>query len=431
MANMIWIKNLKPPIAVIGLGKSGSSALKLLKAVGFSKAELISFDEKNESADISDADDLVFRKPNTLVVSPGVPLSSPWIQTLLQQGCFLTSEISLAASLLTSEKLIGVTGSVGKSTVVSLLGSALQQEDPNHFLGGNLGTPFCEYALRLLSGGPVASWIVLELSSYQLENCHGLLLDFSAITFLSENHLERYNSVSDYYAVKLSITAITKNSCVFNSSSPDCVVFSKQSKCNFLLVSAAADLTKQDKEKIRLIGNHNQDNFALASKLTKLAGWTNLAFEKMYAFAGLPHRLENVGVFKGVLIINDSKATALDSVLVACNACLKEIGLQSKLVLLIGGKDKNLPWAQLLVLQADTRIRLVFFGACASVVKEILKSDGPVFSNLKEAINCSLVIAKSGDTVLLSPGGTSFDEFKNFEQRGEFFKKTVIEHFIR
>ena len=431
MVNLNWIKNLKPPIAVIGLGKSGSSALKLLTAVGFTNTELITFDEKSDAADVTNTDTLLSRKPKTLVVSPGVPLSSPWIKTLIQQGCFLTSEISLAASLVTSEKLIGVTGSVGKSTVVSLLGSALQQEDPNHFLGGNLGTPFCEYALRLLSGGPVANWIVLELSSYQLENCQGLNLDFSAITFLSENHLERYESVNHYYAAKLSITARTNNTCVFNSSSPDCVVFSKQAKCSSVLTSAVTDLADNDRSKICLIGPHNHDNFAVAAKLAKLASWTSLSFEKMYSFAGLPHRLENIGVFDGIHFINDSKATALDSVLVASNGCLKEIESGSKLIILIGGKDKNLPWAQLSVLKDEPQIQLIFFGACASLVKTVLKSDGPVFSNLKDAVNRSFANANSGDIVLLSPGGTSLDEFKNFEQRGDFFKNMVLDHFTR
>ena len=226
MPNTTWIKNLKTPIAVIGLGKSGLAAWRLLKAVGFLDGELLSFDDKNTSADITNSNELLAKKPQTLVVSPGVPLSTPWIQTLIQQGCFITSEISLAASIITTEKLIGVTGSVGKSTVVSLLGSALLEEDPDHFLGGNLGTPFCEYALRLLNGGSVATWVVLELSSYQLENCHGLSLNFSAITFLSENHLERYESLNHYYAAKLSITDRTKNVCVFNLSSPDCITFS-------------------------------------------------------------------------------------------------------------------------------------------------------------------------------------------------------------
>ncbi len=429
MVNTSWIKNLKTPIAVIGLGKSGTSALQLLKTVGFSTKELLSFDDKNTSADISKPEDLLSKKPQTLVVSPGVPLNLPWIQTLAQQGCFITSEISLAASVITSEKIIGVTGSVGKSTVVSLLGSALVKEDPHHFVGGNLGTPFCEYALRLLNGGSIASWIVLELSSYQLENCHGLNLNFSAITFLSENHLERYESLNHYYAAKLSITARTKNVCIFNLSSPDCVTFSKQSKRESILVNAKTDLSEAEINKICLIGSHNHDNFAVAIRLAKLANWSEASIKKMYFFTGLPHRLESIGIFNGVQFVNDSKATAMDAVSVASAGCLKKLAPSARLFLMLGGKDKNLPWQQLAVLKSKSQINFIFFGDCGSLVKRILNDNGPVFINLKSAVDHCLKAAQSGDFVLLSPGGTSLDEFKNFEQRGDFFKAAVLNYF--
>ncbi len=430
MANTSWIKNLKKPIAVIGLGKSGRAAFELLKAVGYDNADLITYDDKDSSAAVTHPVLLVQRNPGTLVVSPGVPLSLPWIQSLLQQGAELTSEISLAASVITTEKIIGVTGSVGKSTVVSVLAAALQHEDSHSFVGGNLGVPFCEYALALLKGKPAARWIVLELSSYQLENCRGLNLEFSAITFLSANHLERYKSLQDYYNAKLFITSLTKNICLFNRTSKDCEVFSGSARCAYLLVNTTTELSESESQRISLIGRHNQDNFAIAKKLALLADWSNQAIEKMYAFKGLPHRLENIGIFHGVQFINDSKATALDSVLVAVTGCLEKISYPAKLFVLVGGKDKNLPWGELSALKNETRIEFVFFGACGGTAKSGADLMGFVFKTLGEGIDHCLKSAKNGDSVLLSPGGTSLDEFKNFEQRGDFFKNQVIS-FVR
>ncbi|OFZ28827.1 MAG: UDP-N-acetylmuramoylalanine--D-glutamate ligase [Bdellovibrionales bacterium RIFCSPHIGHO2_01_FULL_40_29] len=413
------------------MGKSGSAAMTLLKFVGYHDSDLLSYDEKDSSATFSDSSALLRMNPKTLVVSPGVPLSLPWIQTLLQNGAMLTSEISLASSVLENEKLIGVTGSVGKSTVVSILGAGAKHEDENGFVGGNLGTPFCIYALNVLSGAPRAKWIILELSSYQLENCEKLHLDFSAITFLSANHLERYSGISDYYSTKMKITARTKSVCVFNSTSVDAVIAAKNSDCPVLLARAATDLSSDEIEKVSLLGKHNHDNFAVAHKLAMLAQWSTAAIDKMYSFKGLPHRLETVGYYNGIFFVNDSKATAMDSVHVATNACLDKVSSSNRLLLLLGGKDKNLPWHDLSTLGNNPKIDFVFFGSVRTIAQTGSGLKGPSFPGLHEALEFCFKSAKSGDVVLLSPGGTSLDEFKNFEDRGEFFKKKIQSFFIQ
>lgn len=426
MMSQTSLKNLKTPIAIIGLGKSGSSALSLLKVAGFASQDLITFDVKDPSAHFSQPADLISKNPKTLIVSPGVPLSTVWIQDLIKSGAHLSSEISLAASLLTTEKVIGITGSVGKSTVTSILGAGAIAEDSNCFVGGNLGTPFCDYALAILSGKARAKWIVLELSSYQLENSVGLNLDFSAVTFLSPNHLERYDNLEQYYNTKLKITGMTKNLCVFNRSSADAVSFSKNSLCPIKLVNAEHNLSALEKEKIVLIGSHNHDNFAVAQELAKAAGWSFASIEKMYQFKGLSHRLENVGTVNGVTYVNDSKATAMDSVLVAVEGCLEKLSESHVLHLLLGGKDKNLPWEQLSVLRTKKQINFIFFGACGDLAKEKSHLNGPSFKTLDSALDFCMSVEKPEDIVLLSPGGTSLDEFKNFEERGHFFTKKVI-----
>ncbi|MFZ3230059.1 MAG: UDP-N-acetylmuramoyl-L-alanine--D-glutamate ligase [Pseudobdellovibrio sp.] len=426
MVDITSLKNLKVPIAIIGLGKSGLSALNLLKAVGFSNSDLLTYDDKDKSAQFCTPADIISCSPKTLVVSPGVPLSTTWICDLIKNGSVLTSELSLATSVLTTEKLIGVTGSVGKSTVVSILGEGASNEDTGSFVGGNLGTPFCDYALSLLNGRKPAKWVVLELSSYQLENCSNLYLDFSAISFLSPNHLERYSSLNDYYQTKLKITSFTKNICIINKSSDDAVVFSKYSKCPINLVNADSNLSDVEKNKIALIGRHNHDNFCVALQLATLSGWSSQSINKMFLFKGLAHRLENVGLVNGVTYVNDSKATAMDSVLVAASGCLEKISATNSLHLLLGGKDKNLPWEQLSILNSEHRLNFIFFGACGELAKVKSKLNGPYFKHLSEALDFCFSVEKPGDTVLLSPGGTSLDEFKNFEERGRFFREKVI-----
>jgi UDP-N-acetylmuramoylalanine--D-glutamate ligase len=421
-----YIKNLKTPIAIAGLGKSGNSALNLLLECGFKREQIILFDEKAAQAEVSVKEELIKLNPQTLVVSPGVPLNSSWITELRNRGCHVTSEISIAASLLSNEKIIGITGSVGKSTVTSLLGVGALSFDPNAFVGGNLGTPFSDYALKKLRTGLTAKWLVLELSSYQLENCALLKLEHSIITFLSANHLERYKSIEDYYKTKFFITQITSGTCLLNKTSEDCVQYSNLSQSNYRLVNAETFAQKKYFAELSLIGSHNKDNFALAAEMALLCGWPPESIYAMTQYKGLAHRLEHVATLNGVTYINDSKATAMDSVLVASKGCLEGISGENKLLLLLGGKDKNLPWEQLSVLSSNEAVTPVFFGQCGQLAKSKSELTGEYFEHLGSAVHYAMKRSKPGDVVLLSPGGTSLDEFKNFEERGDFFKTLVL-----
>lgn len=425
--NVSYIKNLKTPIAVVGLGKSGLAAVDVLRHVGFSNDEIILFDEKDSTATCRNFSDLLALKPQTLVVSPGVPLKTPAIRDLVSQGAELTSEINLAASLLENEKLIGVTGSVGKSTITSLIGVGLKSFDPNAFVGGNLGVAFCHYALGLLQGKPRAQWIALELSSYQLENCSRLNLLASVISFLSPNHLERYTSLDEYYRTKIHITQLTRELCFVNSTSLDAVKYSKQAHCPVKLVNANTFVPQEMLGKIFLIGKHNRDNFSLAASIAQYFLWPESSFKAMCNYKGLSHRLEFIAQVKGVTYINDSKATAMDSVLVAAEACLENLEHGHKVFLLLGGKDKNLPWNELSTLsQHGEKFNFVFFGQCGELAQAKSGLSGPYFEKLGSAVQYAQLRSHNGDVVLLSPGGTSLDEFRNFEERGDFFKTLVL-----
>ena len=410
---------LKSPLVIVGLGKSGTSAKSFLIKLGYEK--IFTFDEKAD-CDLKTWNDVENLAPGTLVVSPGVPLKSIHILKLKKMGWGITSELNLACSVLTDEIVIGITGSVGKSTVTSILGAGAKIQDKNAFVGGNLGVPFCDYAISILDKKPKAKYIILELSSYQLENCDNLKLEYSAITYLSANHLERYSTLDEYYLTKCQIGAKTKAVCILNSASKDLMAYKKN-------IAGTLLVTEITTQKINLFGKHNLENYFVAESIAKKCTWSDQSFLAMQNFSGLEHRLETVGEFNCVTYINDSKATAMDSVLVAASAALDSLNHTGTLHLMLGGKDKNLPWEQLSELSKILNIQIYFFGACAEVAKSKSNLAGTIYLKMSDALNVIFDVVQDNDIVLLSPGGTSLDEFKNFEDRGDTFKSLVIKNY--
>ena len=420
------LSGLKKPFVIIGLGKSGLAAAELLKTAGINPNDIKLFDEK-KSADLKSWADFNQFSTGTLIVSPGVPLKNPELVKLLNAGWELTSEISLACLFLQSEKIIGVTGSVAKSTVTTLIGLAAKHDDKHAFVGGNIGIPFAEYATAVLKGQQRAKWIILELSSYQLENCRNLKLDHSVITFLTSNHLERYDSIKSYYLTKCAIGDMTKGTCVINKSSSDLSAYQKHISCKTISINSQDFENKKLLSSISLLGEHNRDNFTLAYTICKLCSLSEDAILKMAKYTGLNHRLEIVSQHNDILYINDSKATAMDSVQVAVKASLEKLKYNSHLHLLLGGKDKNLPWQDLQNLNSNRQIKIYFFGECGELAKNKMANLTGIYKRtLNEALDLAFKSAQQHDIVLMSPGGTSLDEFKNFEERGDFFKNKVF-----
>jgi UDP-N-acetylmuramoylalanine--D-glutamate ligase len=421
---------LSSPIVIVGMGISGEAALKLLLSAGYSRNEIFTFDDKSK-ADLNTAELVVKLSPKTLVVSPGYPLATGWIQSLKATGSLITNEISISIPYLENEKWIGVTGSVGKSTTVALLGEAIKVVDRNAFVGGNFGTPLAEYVHQVLDKKrDRADWGVLELSSYQLENYSGPLLDWAVLTYLTANHLERYQSKEEYYDTKLNILKWIKKGALINEQGGDLKNYLNTLQSNWHWVNSnLPELQVLELAKARMLGSHNQDNLAIAAKLGLEEGWPKTAFEAMKNYAGLSHRMENIGTFKDILFINDSKATTIESVLTAVNGILAQFPKTNSLHLLLGGKDKNLPWEDLGPLAKNIQIKPVFFGACGTLAKSKSNLTGPSFEKLNEGVDYIRNKAQAGDIVMLSPGGTSLDEFKNFEDRGTKFAEYVKRSF--
>lgn len=415
------------PAVIVGLGKSGLAAKRLIEAQ-HPGGELKTFDHKDPSADFNTPDQVLQFHPKTLVVSPGVPLALDWIQKLIKSNVLITSELELAFASLKTEQVIAVTGSMGKSTTTSLLGAAVHALSRHNFVGGNLGFPLADYAYGVLKNNqPRANWIVLELSSYQLENFKNLQTAASLITALSPNHLERYSSLDHYYQTKWTLVKKTNGPVFLNADNAEI----KRWCCprlenNIRLVESKF----YSKHSTKMVGLHNRENLSLALAVAEHFHWPANAVQAIESYCGLPHRLELVSDKNGLRYINDSKATTIESVLAAAHSCLGDLKSNQKLHLLLGGKDKNLPWEDLGALKIYPQIEFYFFGECAELAQKKSRLPGTLYSRLGPAIQSAQLKMTSGDTLLLSPGGSSLDEFKNFEERGDYFKQQCLLSFI-
>jgi len=428
-------KDLKCPIALIGYGLSGQASLRLLLALGYNKEEIIIYDEQSRSAEFTDLSDFIQKtKPQTLIVSPGFPLSNPGFLIAKKLGLAITSEISLACGYLTKEKLIGITGSMGKSTTTALLNWAIQKSGLASLALGNIGQPLADYVSSIIEKkqSPM-DWIVLELSSYQLENCSGLNLQAAAITAFEKNHLDRYKDLNDYYSTKLQIINYLQGPLVLNEHSPDLVHYKKQIQdFGHKPVHWSNDhdplVTKYSLCENLLLGQHQIQNLTLSAKLLHECGLDG-AISFLKTFTGLHHRLEIVHTKNESLIINDSKATSIQSVISAIESVIEKFPNTKKIYLLLGGKDKGLPWEDLKILKNDKfkKISVCFFGQCGEMAQKKSGLNGDIYKTLKECVDKIKNQFSENEIVLLSPGGTSQDEFKNFEERGNFFKNIFTE----
>lgn len=414
-------------ILFVGLGKSGLAALNLIK-FKFPDKVTFTFDDSSTLAQTKLSDEALAFKPTSVIVSPGYPLTKDWLVKLRINKVPFLNELDLASFFLSDEKAIGVTGSIGKSTTAALIFEAAKVADPHVFLGGNFGTPLCEYVIKLEKGEiQKAVWLILELSSYHLETLRFIKLEYGIITYFTPNHLERYATLLDYYQTKWNIRKLGCHKIFINLHSIEL----KQSNEDYKFTNVIGVHLDNDKDftqlasQAKLIGLHNQQNILLALKIIKELKWPQKAIKNVLLFPGLPHRLENLGFYRGSLIINDSKSTSIESTIQAVESVKNMVG-KNELYLLIGGKDKNLPWERIHILRYEYFIKPVFFGESAENARRISGLDGPIFPKLKPAVEYVLKRLNPQDICLLSPGGTSLDEFKNFEDRGQQFKKYVF-----
>ncbi len=426
-------------LLVIGGGKSGLSALELgyyldykcflyddfpekiekntnlfLKAYGI---ELLSFDK---------AKTIPF---DTVVVSPGVPLTNNLVSFFLENGADVISEIEFGFRYLKG-KVIGITGSNGKTTTTAMTGAILQQEYKTSICG-NYGYPFCKALIEQRFEG----WYVVELSSFQLELVKDFKPDIACILNLSPDHLDRYPSLEDYYKAKFNIFKNMDEKTPFFANADDITLvsfkkelpsFTKWIGAKTLPISVDSkgiyyhDNLILRAEQVRFKGLHNLYNAAFSIAMSYESGiGLSKAVEILKTFTPIEHRLEFVDVIRGVYFYNDSKATNFDSV-------KKALSSFKNIRWIAGGIYKGGEFEEFFPFKDNIK-KGYFIGDSAPIFMNRLKGiiDCEISINLENAVKHAFEEAVEGDVVLLAPACSSFDQFSNYEERGRFFKALV------
>jgi UDP-N-acetylmuramoylalanine--D-glutamate ligase len=342
-----------------------------------------------------------------VVKSPGVPGGSPLVVGARSRAVPVWSEVELGYRLLPAgSRLIGVTGTNGKTTTTELLGEILRTAGRPVEVAGNVGRALTD-AAEVASAG---SWIACELSSFQLEDVHTLACDVAVLLNLEPDHLDRHGSFDAYRAAKLRIFERARAKVVPRGLGLEGIEFSADDPL------PAEPL---------IPGRHNRENAAAATAAARAAGVPDDAIAKaLGAFAGVPHRLELVRELRRVRWVNDSKATNTAAALRGVAA------YDAPLRLILGGSLKGEdfgPFAQ----QLPPNVRSVYLvGAATDELAQALDVAGRAYvraGDLATAVACAAADAEEGDVVLLSPAAASFDQFANFEERGDTFRQLVEE----
>ncbi len=378
---------------VYGLARSGTAVAERLAERG---DEVVAVDRS-----LGNEDDLeLLAGVDVLVKSPGVPGEAPLVRAARERGMPVWSEIELAWRLLPAgTRLVGVTGTNGKTTTTELLGAIFRAAGRDVAVAGNVGTP--------LSSVREAEWIVCELSSFQLEDVETLACDVAVLLNLEPDHLDRHGSYERYRDAKLRIFERARLAVVPRGSGIDGIEF------------AAADPLPAEP---LLRGEHNRENAAAATAAARAAGVEDAAIaEGLRTFPGVPHRLELVGEVDGVQFVNDSKATNVAAARRALAAYADE-----QVHLILGGSLKGESFAPLTEAIGPNVASIHLIGESAPELAAALAAR-PFHDDetLDRAVEHAAHEACRGEVVLLSPACASYDQFENFEQRGDEFRRLV------
>jgi UDP-N-acetylmuramoylalanine--D-glutamate ligase len=444
---------LRGEIAVVGLARSGKSAAQLLARAGSDvyasdsgrspelEATAVELHHDQVDVELGGHDVKRIAHASLVVASPGVPPTAAPFIAARQAGVPIVSEIEIGLRFLPRLNYIAVTGTNGKTTTTALIGHLLQALRKRAETAGNIGTPLTELAMRKLP----PDWVALEVSSFQLHDTPSINPNVGVLTNLSANHLDRYNSVEEYYGDKALLfqNATPASHWVTNADDADVqrmtehvagmtCRFSTQTKSDAYYDRASGQLIVLGhpvvhRDRLSLLGDHNVAN-ALAASLAVLIAdrehrtdrALNTIGTALQSFNALEHRIETVGQFDGVTWINDSKSTNVASTVVAMK------GMTQPTVLLLGGKHKGEPYTDLIPELKRTGRMVLAYGEAAPLIESDLGGAVPVTrlgSSFEEVIDTARRTAKPGDVVLLSPACSSYDMFDNYEQRGRVFKQ--------
>ncbi len=453
-------------VTVVGIARSGVAAAQLLLRLG---AEVTLADRKDASQLASELSQIeaarvairagvgyedALERADLVVISPGVPARLQALADVRRYGVKVIGELELASRFLDAP-ILAITGTNGKSTTVTMIGLMLQQSGMRAFVGGNLGTPLSDAALKTLesagAGMRVAKpydFIVAEVSSFQLETIDEFHPWVSVVLNISTDHLDRYESIEDYAATKARIfknysredfALVNLDDELVTGLKPTgpgkCLGFSQRQAIDPNLYGGAyvqddwlvvriEDRTEQVCRKGDLLvrGIHNQANALAAATVGFLCGCPVEAIRDVLGtFPGLEHAMEVVRNRAGVVFINDSKGTNVEATAQALAS------LEGRIFLIAGGRDKGADFSKLRDLVRYRVKRLILLGEAAPRIRAAMGEFDPVSraASLRDAVEQAAGEASAGDVVLLSPACSSFDMFVDYRERGRQFKELV------
>jgi UDP-N-acetylmuramoylalanine--D-glutamate ligase len=437
-------------VLVVGLARTGVVAS--LFSVGYG-ATVTAMDEKPEP-ELAEAaarlraagvklvlgahDPAIFLEQDLIVLSPGVPASLPAVEGARSRGIPVWSEIELAWRFLRG-KLVAITGSNGKTTTTSLVAHILKAAGLHTLVGGNIGVPL----LALAESSTDASVTVAEISSFQLETIDQFRPEIGVLLNLTPDHLDRHASFEAYAAAKMRLFENQRegDAAILNADDPEVARhmpsgphvywFSRQKRVasgvflrdgQIIFRAEGEEIPLLRRDEIPLRGEHNVENVLAACAAAYLAGAEPAAIAAgVKTFCAVEHRLEFIAEIRGVSFYNDSKATNVDASLKAIEA------FPGPLIVILGGKDKGAPYAPLREPLRQRARLAVLIGAAAEKIGGELEGALPLADagTLERAVEIAVQSAQPGDTILLAPACSSFDQFKNYEHRGRTFKELV------
>jgi UDP-N-acetylmuramoylalanine--D-glutamate ligase len=440
-------------VAIIGLGKSGVAASRLLAREGLRVYASDASDHPYAGA-AADAlrnvpgvevefgrhDLAKIRHAVGLVVSPGVPPDAPLLTAARHAGVEIVSELDLGfralAALQRDTRSIAITGTNGKTTTTALIAHLLSTAGLRATTAGNIGRPVTDLAMA----NERFQWLSLEVSSFQLHDSPNFAPEIGVLTNLAPDHLDRYPSAEAYYADKRLLFRNARDEDVWVLNGDDQLVlklangvagrralFSLKKSADAWYDAPKATLrlggeALLERDDLHLLGDHNIANALAAALAVHEAGVSPaLIGEGLRSFRPLAHRLEPVSEVSGVLWINDSKATNIAATTVAV------LAMERRFVLLLGGRHKGEPYTSLAPLLAE-RCRLVIaYGEAGPIVEQDLAGKVPLErgTTFEDVVERARRAAQPGDAVLLSPACSSYDMFKNYEERGATFRRLV------
>jgi UDP-N-acetylmuramoylalanine--D-glutamate ligase len=441
-------------VLIIGAARSGIACAKFLAQRGATvalndakpiekwSAEALALKSEGVGCLAGDVPSWLLDQVDLVIVSPGVPSKSIPIRYAERAGAEVMGEVELASRYLKG-RIVAITGSNGKTTTTTLIGELLKDAGLSTQVGGNIGTPL----ISLVESSRDDGWTVVEVSSFQLETIKEFHPSVAVVLNVTPNHMDRYESFTDYAAAKHRIFMNQGPGDVAILNADDetvsgwaaglrahAVGFSVKQQLEeglFLrgreIVSSTKNAEKilMTRDEMKLRGLHNVEN-VLASLAVGLAcgAAPESMRETIRNFAPVEHRLEFVSEIEGVKFYNDSKATSVDATLKALEALAEEGG---KIILILGGRGKRAPYAPLASLVQQKVRKLILIGEDADTIAKELGTFAPSerATDMKDAVTLSFKAAEAGDAVLLAPACASFDMFESFEHRGRAFKDAV------